>query len=468
MSARGSTRAWLIVAMLFLFMVINFADKAVFGLAAVPIMHDLNLSPREFGLVGSSFFLLFSLSGIGFGFVANRVQSKWLLALLAVIWSAVQFPLVTASVTLPVLIVSRVLLGVGEGPAFPLAQHACFKWFDNAHRNVPNTIVQQGASAGLMLAGPILSYIIVRYDWHTAFFALGIVGVVWTALWLVIGRDGPVGAAEPARAGHAADTAHAAHAAHQAPGAAQDNAGETIAYRHLLLNRTFMGVLFIYFVEYAVVSLAFTWFPVYLRLGLGYTPIVTGWLFSTIVGSFIPVTLLLAWVSQRLIRKGVSSRLARGALVGGFAMAGGALFIAISSGLDPVLKVACLALGGAASQLVFSFGPLMISDIVTVRQRGALLGINSSIGTLAGLIAPALMGGIVQANLGNPALGYEHGFLVVGALLLVSGALGLVLLNPEQSRQRILDAARRTRTQPLVGESQQQRAVAPSMDLGQR
>ncbi|MEM5311592.1 MFS transporter [Paraburkholderia sp. JHI869] len=445
----GSIRAWLIVAMLFLFMVINFADKAVFGLAAVPMMRDLNLSPREFGLVGSSFFLLFSLSGIGFGFVANRVQSKWLLALLAVVWSAVQFPLVSASVTLPMLIASRVLLGVGEGPAFPLAQHACYKWFDNAHRNVPNTIVQQGASAGLMLAGPILSYLIVRYDWHMAFFALGIVGLVWTALWLVIGRDGPVGAAM------------------HAPGVAHDGAGETIAYRHLLLNRTFIGVLVIYFVEYAVISLAFTWFPVYLRLGLGYAPIVTGWLFSTIVGSFIPVTLLLAWVSQRLIRKGVSSRLARGAMVSGFAMLGGVLFLATSSGLSPALKVACLAIGGALSQLVFSFGPLMISDIVSVRQRGALLGINSSIGTLAGLIAPALMGGIVQANHGNPALGYEHGFIVVGALLLASGALGLVLLNPEQSRQRILEAARRDVGQSSVDEGVQQRAMAPSMDMGQ-
>lgn len=450
-ASSGSIRAWLIVAMLFLFMVINFADKAVFGLAAVPMMHDLNLSPREFGLVGSSFFLLFSLSGIGFGFLANRVQSKWLLSLLAVIWSAVQFPLVTASVTLPVLIASRVLLGFGEGPAFPLAQHACYKWFDNAQRNVPNTIVQQGASAGLMFAGPILSYIIVRYDWHMAFVVLGIVGLVWTALWLVIGRDGPVGAAS-----------HAAGVPHEDA----DGAGETIAYRHLLLNRTFLGVLFIYFVEYAVVSLAFTWFPVYLRLGLGYAPIVTGWLFSAIVGSFIPVTLLLAWGSQRLIRKGVSSRLARGVLVSGFAMLGGVLFLATSSGLTPEIKVVCLAIGGAMSQLVFSFGPLMISDIVSVRQRGALLGINSSIGTLAGLIAPALMGGIVQANHGNPALGYEHGFIVVGALLLVSGALGLVLLNPERSRERILAAARRT-PQPVADKSGQSCTMAPSMDAGQ-
>ncbi|NRO98883.1 MFS transporter [Paraburkholderia sp. NMBU_R16] len=432
MNDKGSIRAWLIVAMLFLFMVINFADKAVLGLAAVPMMHDMHLTPREFGLVGSSFFLLFSLSGIGFGFVANHVQSKWLLAVLAIVWSAVQFPLVAASVTLPVLVASRVLLGLGEGPAFPLAQHACYKWFDNANRNVPNTIIQQGASAGLMLAGPILSYLIVRYDWHRAFFALGIVGIMWTLVWLVVGRDGTVGS-----------TSRAVDAASDAVAASANEGGASFMYRHLLLNKTFIGVLVIYFVEYAAISLAFTWFAVYLRLGLGYSPIVTGWLFSCIVGSFIPLTLVLAWWSQRMIRNGRSSRLARGVLTSAFAMLGGVMFIATSADLSPALKVVCLAIGGAMSQLVFSFGPLMISDIVSVKQRGALLGINSSVGTLAGLIAPALMGGIVQANEGIPAIGYEHGFLAVGGLLLISGALGVVLLNPEQTRERILAAAQR-------------------------
>jgi ACS family D-galactonate transporter-like MFS transporter len=50
--------AWLIVALLFLFMLVNFADKAVIGIAAVPMMQELGLSPSEFGLIGSSFFLL--------------------------------------------------------------------------------------------------------------------------------------------------------------------------------------------------------------------------------------------------------------------------------------------------------------------------------------------------------------------------------------------------------------------------
>ena len=51
---RGTPKgAWLVVALLFLFMLINFADKALIGIAAVPIMQELQLSPRQFGLLGS-------------------------------------------------------------------------------------------------------------------------------------------------------------------------------------------------------------------------------------------------------------------------------------------------------------------------------------------------------------------------------------------------------------------------------
>jgi hypothetical protein len=38
------TRAWIVLGLLFLFMLINFADRAVLGLAAVPIMQELGPS----------------------------------------------------------------------------------------------------------------------------------------------------------------------------------------------------------------------------------------------------------------------------------------------------------------------------------------------------------------------------------------------------------------------------------------
>ena len=83
-STRPPKAAWLIVVLLFLFMLVNFADKAVIGIAAVPIMQELQLSPRQFGLLGSSFYLLFAVSAVVTGFIVNRVQTRWALL---VMWS---------------------------------------------------------------------------------------------------------------------------------------------------------------------------------------------------------------------------------------------------------------------------------------------------------------------------------------------------------------------------------------------
>ncbi|MCC2105106.1 MAG: MFS transporter, partial [Hyphomicrobiales bacterium] len=86
--------AWKITALLFLYMVVNFADKIVVGLAGVPIMQELKLHPSQFGLLGSSFFFLFSISAIVVGFMANRIEARWLLVGLALVWALVQFPMV--------------------------------------------------------------------------------------------------------------------------------------------------------------------------------------------------------------------------------------------------------------------------------------------------------------------------------------------------------------------------------------
>lgn len=63
--------------MIFLFMLINYADKAIIGLSSVPIMHDLGPSNSQFGALGSAFFLLFSVSGGTFGFlpIASRPRN---------------------------------------------------------------------------------------------------------------------------------------------------------------------------------------------------------------------------------------------------------------------------------------------------------------------------------------------------------------------------------------------------------
>ena len=145
---RSPKEAWLIIALLFLFMVINFADKAVIGIAAVPIMQELKLSPSQFGLIGSSFFLLFSVSAIVTGFIVNRVQTRWALLIMGLVWALTQFPML-GTVGFATIVACRIALGAGEGPAAPVALHSAYKWFPNEVRTLPTAIVVQGGGIGI-------------------------------------------------------------------------------------------------------------------------------------------------------------------------------------------------------------------------------------------------------------------------------------------------------------------------------
>src|SRR5271165_7214396 len=122
MTAPTPKEAWSITFLLFLFMLVNFADKIVVGLAGVPIMTDLKLEPEQFGLLGSSFFFLFSISAIIVGFIVNRIETRWVLLVLALVWALAQFPMV-GTISFSTLPICRIILGAGEGPAAAVAVH---------------------------------------------------------------------------------------------------------------------------------------------------------------------------------------------------------------------------------------------------------------------------------------------------------------------------------------------------------
>ncbi|MBB5406325.1 MFS family permease [Paraburkholderia sp. HC6.4b] len=409
-----------VVGLLFMYIFINFADKAVLGIVAVPMMRELHLTPAQFGMVGSSFFLLYSVSGIGFGFLADRLKTKTLLTLLALIWALSQFPIAWwPSVT--VLIACRVLLGVGEGPAFPLAVHAAYKWFPDKRRNVITAVLAQGGPTGFVVAAPILTLITVNFGWRTAFVVLGAAGLVWPILWFFIGAEGQ-------------------HDKSVLQESAQLGANECgkIPYRRLLLDRTMIGTMIAGFAAYWILVMGFTWLPPYVHIGLGYSMVNTGWLVSVIMACSIPLQLGTAWFSQRCLKKGISSRVARGSIFGGFVVFGG-LFIstAVTFELVPFIRIIFLGLGCTLPLVAFSIGPAIIGEISPSSQRGALLSVNISVMTSAGLFAPSVTGWIVQTA-PTPALGYMYGYLCAAGILILGGLISLVSIDPAGSRANLL------------------------------
>jgi len=405
--------AWKITFLLFLFMLVNFADKIVVGLAGVPIMTELQLQPEQFGLLGSSFFFLFSISAIVVGFIVNRIATRWVLLALAVIWALAQFPMV-GSVSFTTLLICRVILGAGEGPAFSVAVHSVYKWFPDEKRTLPTAILSQGSAFGVILAVPALNWLIVNHSWHYAFGALGVVGLMWVAAWLALGKEGPL-----------------------VQTAAMAIADPRVPYSHLLTSRTFIGCCAATFGAYWALSLGLTWFTPFIVKGLGFSQQDAGWI------SILPwvfgatIVLLTGWISQVMMARGVSTRSARGILGSTPLIVGGLILAMMPYVHGAGLQIALLVTGSGLCGSIYVVCPPMLGEFTPVSQRGAVIAIYGAIYTLAGIIAPSVMGSVIQ-HAAAPLEGYMTGFTINAVIMIASGLLGLLLLWPNTERARLI------------------------------
>jgi MFS family permease len=405
--------AWGITFLLFLYMLVNFADKIVVGLAGVPIMTELKLEPEQFGWLGSSFFLLFSISAFIVGFIVNRIETRWVLLALAVVWALAQFPMV-GSIGFTTFLICRIILGAGEGPAASVAVHAIYKWFPDEKRTLPTAVLSQGSAFGVILAVPALNWVIVNYNWHYAFGALGVVGLMWVVAWLILGKEGPL-------------VQTAAMAANE----------QRIPYFQLLTSRTFVGCVVATFGAYWALSLGLTWFTPFIIKGLGFSQQQAGfisilhWVFGAIV------VMITGWISQAMMARGFTTRVARGVL-GSVPLVVGGLILATLPHVAPGgLMIALLVVGSGLCGSIYVVCAPMLGEFTPVSQRGAVIGIYGGLYTLAGIFAPYVMGSVIQRSAGLLD-GYMTGFTINAVIMVVSGLAGLLLLWPNTERARLM------------------------------
>lgn len=401
--------AWRTALLLVVYMVINFADKIAVGLLAVPMMTELDLSPAQFGLIGSSFFWLFAIAGVSGGFLANRRPTTGILLAMALAWSVLQIPMAMSS-SLVVLVAARVLLGAAEGPAWPVAVHACYKWFPNQKRELPVVCLAQGGAIGLLLAGMAMPLVTAHWGWRANFYALAVIGFAWALLWMALGKEG-----------RGADA-----------GMREAKEGLHVPYRRLLAEPTVAACITMKFFSYWGLALTLTWLPAYLQKGLGYGAVESGRLYAALIAMSLPVSIAGSWLVRQLLARGVSSRTARGRVTALAVAMGGLAFVLVwLGGLPPLWRAALIGLTLGLTQIMYAVGPAILAEVVPDSQRGAILAIDNSIASFAGVLAPLVTGFLVQGMAGSA--GYEAGFAVCG-LLMVAGALaGGVAIDPARA-----------------------------------
>ncbi|MGV2920302.1 MFS transporter [Streptomyces alfalfae] len=415
---RPERRAWLVLVMIVVFMMISYADKAVLGLAAVPLMEELGIGKSTYGLISSSFYLLFSLSGLVVGFFSARISSRALLLAMAALWAVAQLPVLLVA-AVPSLIAGRVLLGMAEGPAASMSMHALYKWFPTGRRGLPSALQIGGAALGTAVSAPLLTWLIVEHGWRSAFVALTLVSAAWCLVWPFVGQDGPFGEErKPVR------------------GASRPPRAAGPPLRALLTNGTVTGGILSAFGSHWALALSSAWLPVYLQTQMDMTA--TG--ASSVVSgvSVVSLALLLsvpAYV-DRLKRRGVSSRRADGIPQGmAVLVAGGALALLPFAAGGPVqLLLIAVAFGCHAVALPLHY--VTTATVVPDGRRGAVFGVVAASGTLPGLFVPYLTGHLVDGA-ATEAAGYTAAFLLSAGVMAVCGLLAIATIHPERDARRL-------------------------------
>jgi predicted MFS family arabinose efflux permease len=416
---KTGVRGWAVLALLFAFYVINFADKSVLGLAAEPIMRELEITPTQYGLVSSAFFFVFSLSALAVGFLVDSFRTKPVLFIMAMVWTVAQALILAPIGGLLALVASRMLLGAGEGPAFGVTNHAAMKWFPPEKRSLAVTGVALGTPIGTMVAIPILSWVISGYSWQAAFAGLAFASLLWAIVWAIVGREGPFVEKAPAAS------------------AGSRPARRLADYLRVLRAPSFIGVLVAGIASYWSVTLLLAWVPPYLSTTAGYSQAETaGYTMGAWLVQAVAIFLVVGLASTYLTKRGVATRWSRGVLGGSMVLLSGLAMLGFYLTPTGPLSMVFMVLAFGLSACIIPMSQAVISEITPPGTRGGILGVYTAVYSLTGVVAPALTGFLVDVS-ATPQAGFSTVFMVSSVLLIVAGLMCITMTNPQRDAERM-------------------------------
>ncbi|USK62523.1 MFS transporter [Peribacillus asahii] len=421
---------WVVLGFLFLLSVLNYTDKSVLGLAAEPIMSELNLSYDQFGLVGSSFFAAYAVGSIILGTLTYRFNTKYLLMMIAIGWT-VSLASAYFVETLTHLILLRVVLGFFEGGTLGLCLVHLARWFTSVQRGVATAIMTSGTTVGTYLAAPLLVMGITNLSWQHTFALLGGASFLW-ALFFFFMRDEPK---QPL----VEDVKSLAY-------------NKEVPFKHILkvlINPYVLSILVVGFVSMWITTWVLTWAPTYLTKIVGFEPQrmslifavmgITGTAFAIGAGKF---TDFLFKKNKSLI-KSYDRVLVTVLLVG-------AASYAMTTIVDsPVLACIFLGVGLVMNTSLLPLNAAIKTLIIPKNLVGSITGISLSISSMAGIIGPWITGYLITLAGDDVRAGFNSGVLVIVSLYVVTAIVLLATRKLKITATEKEDAHRATKEEQM-------------------
>jgi MFS transporter, ACS family, D-galactonate transporter len=388
---------WRVLILLGLSVFISYIDRSNLSIAAPMLKDQLNLSPSQLGILLSSFFWTYASLQLVSGWLVDRLNVNWVFAGGFFLWSVatIGIGLVHGFVLLLAL---RLLLGIGESVAYPSYSKIIALHYREEHRGIANSVVSAGLALGPgfgMLAG---GFLIVRFGWRPFFIVLGLFSLSWLIPWITWMPD-------------AKSAIHADKVA--AP-----------SFAALLRQRSAWGTCIAMFGHNYVNYFLLTWLPFYLvreRHFSMYSMAKIGGA-AYIMGACLAVST--GWVSDRLIRSGATPTHVRKTIVAG-GLGGAGVFLLLCAISTPTLSIAFLMLGVGFQSMSSSNIWAITQTLAGPYAAGRWTGLQNFVGNLAGIVAPALTGFVLDRT-GH----FYWPFAILSGVALIGSLSWLFLVGP--------------------------------------
>lgn len=411
-NARVGRYRWVVVALLFTAMVINYVDRQTIGLLKGDLSKAFGWSEGNYADLVFWFQLTYALSYLAFGRIVDWIGARMGFGLAFLIWQGAHIAHAAAN-SLGGFIGARMALGIGEGGGFPGGIKAVAEWFPKKERAFATGLFNAGTNIGAIVTPLVIPAVVLSMGWRAAFVVTGLVGLIWLPLWLWLYRRPD----EHKRVG----AAELAHIQSDPP----DTAAR-IPWLKLLGKRETWAFALGKFLIDPVWWMFLFWLPDFLhkRHGLDLTtfgpPLVAIYLLSDI-GSVAG-----GWLSSAFIKAGWSINAARKTTMGICALA--ATPVAFAASADNLwLAVGIIGLATAAHQGFSANLYTLPGDVFPRAAVGSVVGIGGMLGAIGGMVMSKYAGWVLD-RIGS----YAPIFIVAASAYLIALVV-IHLLTPKMA-----------------------------------
>ncbi|MFZ2255123.1 MAG: MFS transporter [Patescibacteria group bacterium] len=202
----------------------------------------------------------------------------------------------------PMLLGSRVLLGMGEAPIFPSNAKVVRKWFPLEERGRATALFDSGSYIGAAIAAPLIIYLMLTFGWRYTFAIFSFIGIIWSIVWFIYYRD-------PDEFKNLSSKEKAIISSTNKESLVDEITNISII--KLIRNRKIIGISLGFFCYNYLKSFFLTWFPSYLIMEKGFDLIHVGFIAMIPPLAAIGGELFVGYLTDKMIMKNIDVSLAR-------------------------------------------------------------------------------------------------------------------------------------------------------------